>query len=377
MKLAIDFVLIVGILLSALALIGLFRVKQKRIPQYILIVFWCFILGIILFFYARLHQLRFLAYLTNYIEDGARFFIPPLIYIYIKSVFLKKFDLLRKNLVHFIPFIVFFVLYTIPKSLRLDFPVVQFIDQYVELALVMDIYGIVYFIFSLRLFYFVSKTMKHSYSYVSNRDFLWLEKFLVSFLIVLVVDLVVTISEISFGYDIFWDGYITIFFMIVAMIYIGYFGLTQSTIFLPEFLVHNHFARPSESSLRKSHLNEIEKAGLLKRFNELMYEEKLFLRPKLNLKILAEEMKVPERTLSAFFSEALNGTFYDIINDLRVEEVKKRLKTDNVKNYSITGIGLSSGFSSKSSFFRVFKNKTKLSPSAFRENVIKESHEQQ
>lgn len=377
LKLTVDFVLIVGILLNALAIIGLVRIKQKRTPQYILLVFWFFILGIIIFFYSKLHELYALAFWTNYIEDAARFFIPPLVYIYVKSIFHEKSNLIRKNLFHFVPFIAYFILYTLPNSMRWDFPVVRFIDQHIEPALVMDIFGILYFSLSLRLFYIVSKTLKHHYSNISNKDFLWLEKFLISFLIVLVVDLLITINEISFGYDVFWDGYITIFFMIIAMGYIGYYGLTQSTVFLPNFLVKDYIGISDDLKKKRPYLNQDQQNSLQERFNELMHTKKPYLQPTLDLKTLAEQMNVSERILSAFFKEVLNGNFYDSINHFRVEEAKEKLKSNNIKNYSITGIGLSSGFSSKSSFFRIFRKKTKLSPLAFREKALKESHEPQ
>ncbi len=370
MKLAVDFILILGIGLNILALWGLLRLKKKQIPQTILIVFWVFILGILVYFYSNLHGLTTLNFIANYIEDGARFIIPPLIYVYVKSIFLGKANLIRNNALHFVPFILYFLLYTLPQSLSLDFLPVRWINRYIELALVMDLYGIFYFVLSLRLFYAVDKTMKHSYSNLTNRDFLWLEKFLLSFLMVLVIDLFITISEMSFGYSVSWDGYITVFFIIVAMTYIGYYGLTQSTIFLPAFLVEGHILKSNAGLEQKPYLKEKEKDVLKEKFDQLMNGEKLYLLPDLNLKMLAYRMEVSERALSAFFNEVLSKNFYDSINDLRVVEAKKRLVSDKVKNLSIVGIGLSSGFNSKSSFYRVFKNRTGMSPSAYMENHI-------
>ena len=90
--------------------------------------------------------------------------------------------------------------------------------------------------------------------------------------------------------------------------------------------------------------------------------------------MFADRMEVSERKLSAFFSEVLNSSFYDSINSFRVEEAKTILKSNAIESHSITGIGLSCGFSSKSSFYRIFKNKTGMSPSVYRELALKESH---
>lgn len=364
MKILVDFVLIIGVVLNLLALVGLLRIRKKTLPQYILVFFWILILDILLYFYADLHRLRILSYLTYYMEDGVRLLIPPLIFLYVKSIFLDKPNLFKSNLFHFAPFISYFILYTVPKSFPTNIFYIQWIDQYINLALIQEMYGIVYFILSLNLFYHFKRRLKENFSSLDEKDFLWIQKFIVSFLIVLIVDLILTITEITFGYNVSWDGYITIFFIIIAIGYLGYYGLTQSTIFLPSFLVEKSNGQNSS----RNYLSNDQKQVLLKRFKECMDEEKLYLDPKLNLNLLAKRMDTSERTLSAFFYEMLGCSFYDSINGFRVNEAKIKLKSDNIKEYSIEGIGLSSGFSSKSSFYRVFKERTQLTPLAYRKS---------
>ncbi|GAB5551857.1 MAG: hypothetical protein Sapg2KO_14480 [Saprospiraceae bacterium] len=372
MKVAVGFILTIGILLNIIALIGLLRLKQKKLPQYILIVFWFLILSIFIFFYATLHDLRILRFIANYFQGGARFLIPPLIFLYIKSIFSNESGLLKKNLIHFTPFIIYFTLYTVPNSL--DFQIAELIDKHVNRALIKDVFGIVYFSLSIKLFYAVSKTMKQNYSHIKEKDFLWIEKFLICFLLVLIIDLLLTISEISFGYNVSWDGYITVFFITVAMSYIGYYGITQSEIFLPDFLIQKHITKNIELENKISYLKDDEKEELRGKFHKCMNEEKLYLLPDLNLKMIADKMEVSERKLSAFFGEVLNSSFYDSINSFRIAEAKTILKSNAVESHSITGIGLSCGFSSKSSFYRIFKNKTGVSPSVYRTLALKESH---
>ncbi len=371
MKLAADFIFIIGILLTIIALIGLLRLEQRKLPQWILIVFWSVILNTFIFFYAHLHELKTLKFITNFFQDGARFLTPPLIFLYIKSIFSNKPDLLKKNLIHFTPFIIYFVFYTVPASF--DFPYGKFIDGHIR-ALIKDVYGIVYFSISIRLFYVLSKSMKQNYSNIKEKDFLWIEKFLICFLLVRIVAFIGNGSEMLFGYDVSWDAYITISFMIVAMGYLGYYGITQSEIFLPDFLIQDHTTKNIELESKSAYLKEEEKDTLRQQFDRCLNEEKLYLLPDLNLKMLAERMDVSERKLSAFFGEVLNSSFYDSINSFRVEEAKAMLKSNAVESHSITGIGLSCGFSSKSSFYRIFKSKTEMSPSVYRTSALKGSH---
>ncbi|NRB64918.1 MAG: AraC family transcriptional regulator [Saprospiraceae bacterium] len=216
--------------------------------------------------------------------------------------------------------------------------------------------------------------MKQNYSSIKEKEFLWIEKFLICFLLVRIVAFVLNTSEILFGYDVSWDAYITISFMIVAMGYLGYYGITQSKIFLPDFLIEEHSKRDIESESKSSYLKDDEKDALRQKFDRCLKEEKLYLLPDLNLKMLADKMEVSERKLSAFFGEVLNSSFYDSINSFRVEEAKTMLRSNAVESHSITGIGLSCGFSSKSSFYRIFKSKTEMSPSVYRTSALKESH---
>ncbi|WCO03145.1 AraC family transcriptional regulator [Psychroserpens ponticola] len=375
MKLTVDFILVTGILLSSFAIIGVLRLNQKKTPQYILVVFWFLILSVIAYFYASLHDLKMLQFIMYYLENGVRFLIPPLLYLYVKSIFIDDHNLLKKSLKHFIVFGVYFISYTIPKSLIPDSNYIYMYQEYIpNWALVQDIFGIVYFILSLKLFYKVSRLMKQSYSNIVEKEFLWIEKFLISFLIVLIVDLIITITEMYFGYNVDWDGYITVLFMIIAMSYLGYYGLKQSTVFIPSFLIQTDDEQVIEEQKQALYLKTSEHDALKVKFQSCMKEDKIYLSPDLNLKVLADAMGISERKLSAFFSEVMHRSFYDSINLFRVEEAKTLLKSDVVESHSITGIGLTCGFSSKSSFYRIFKKRTQMSPLAYRKSVLKESH---
>ncbi|AXT53393.1 AraC family transcriptional regulator [Aquimarina sp. BL5] len=361
MKLALNFVLVIGIVLSILPIIGIVKLKEKKLPHYLLIVFWILILNIIIYFYATLHELTLLQFITNYLQNGVRFLIPPLLYVYVKSIFFKPSGLIRENIKHFIVFFIYFTAYILPKSLYPNATYIYTIHVYVpNWAIVQDIFGILYFIAALHLFYKFKNLLKVNYSNIREKDVLWIEKFLISFLIVLIVDLIITIVEIIVGYYVDWDAYITVFFLIFAMFYLGYYGLTQSTVFLPSFLTHMPIS--NDAKKESSYLKSIEKSMLKEKFRECMNEQKIFLLQDLNLKLLADKMDTSERKLSAFFSEVLSSNFHDTINAYRVEEAKAILTSKAMENHSIVGIGLSCGFSSKSSFYRIFKKSTSLTP---------------
>lgn len=96
-----------------------------------------------------------------------------------------------------------------------------------------------------------------------------------------------------------------------------------------------------------------------------MAREKYYLDPRLNLKTFAASLKLPPRTVSEHLNHGLDISFIDFVNHHRVEEVKERLKTEDRKLYSILGIALASGFNSKATFHRVFKQFTGVPPGKF------------
>jgi AraC-like DNA-binding protein len=63
----------------------------------------------------------------------------------------------------------------------------------------------------------------------------------------------------------------------------------------------------------------------------------------------------------------LNINFYTLINDYRVAEVQEKLKGKESKKYTLLAMAEDSGFQSKASFNRIFKNKTGMSPSKYRQ----------
>lgn len=372
MKLIIDFILIIGFLLNLIVLIGLIRLKEKKLPQKILIILWLIILINILHSYSALHNLRYFNRTTFIFEDGSRFVGAVLIFIYLKSLFFKHTKFVKKNFVHFIPFALYFVVYTIPRLVNLlsepdVFKHISIIDQSINLALVKDLYFLIYCFLSLKLFYRIKGNIKYHYSNINEKDFSWLEKFLISISLVILVDFIITLLEIFFQYNVIWDGFITLIFLVISVVYLGYYGLKQSTVFLPYFLLEKQLKNGNNKVLKSTESSEV----LKRKIEAVLKTDKKYLNPDLTLRVLAEEINLSERKLSSFLNNEMQISFYDFINSYRIIEAKRRLLSNEYEKYTIEGIGHSCGFNSRSSFFKVFKNETGISPSAFKKTAKK------
>ncbi len=119
-------------------------------------------------------------------------------------------------------------------------------------------------------------------------------------------------------------------------------------------------AKYEHSSLKEEEMNNIYEALL-----SLFEDQEIYLQPKLCVQDLANELKVTPHILSQTLNLKTGQTFYDFVNGYRVEHLKELLKDPANAQYTILALGLESGFNSKASLNRIFKNHTGKTPSAF------------
>jgi len=97
----------------------------------------------------------------------------------------------------------------------------------------------------------------------------------------------------------------------------------------------------------------------------LIEKESLFLKGTFSLRELANILDTNPKYLSQAINGHLDSNFADFLNSYRVEEAKKKLLDPNNQHLTLEAIGLSAGFSSKSTFFRAFKKHTEFTPNQF------------
>ena len=90
--------------------------------------------------------------------------------------------------------------------------------------------------------------------------------------------------------------------------------------------------------------------------------------PALSVDRLARHLATNSAYLSRAFNDGLGLSFNDAINQLRVDAVQAQL-ADPAETRDLLAIAFEAGFSSKSSFNRVFKARTGETPSGFRDRL--------
>lgn len=125
------------------------------------------------------------------------------------------------------------------------------------------------------------------------------------------------------------------------------------------FKTETRLARYKESRVKGLDILQI-----LKRLDDLMNLEKLYLNEDLSLATLAKRLELDSHQLSEILNSRLGSTFRNYVNQFRLEEATKLLLER--PDMTILSIIYASGFNSKSSFHKLFQNRFGDSPQNYR-----------
>lgn len=128
---------------------------------------------------------------------------------------------------------------------------------------------------------------------------------------------------------------------------------------------------------KKNNNNDSLNDNLLNRLLQYMEDEKPYLKSKLTIADVASYLKCDESELSQLLNTNMDINFANFINLYRVTEVKTKLDNGFLSKYTQTALAEQCGFSSKTTFYRVFKNVTGMTPLEYykSKNLINESAE--
>jgi AraC-like DNA-binding protein len=147
-----------------------------------------------------------------------------------------------------------------------------------------------------------------------------------------------------------------LYFLIVLVLFCGTTG----------YLLHRnrHKTRKERSGglvIERDKADEI-----TKKVTYLFDVEKVFRKEDVSVQSISEKLSIPSYQLSWVINKKMNATFSELVNSYRIEEVKKRLASSLDMDKTILEIAFDAGFNTKTSFNRVFKKLTKMTPSQYR-----------
>lgn len=217
-----------------------------------------------------------------------------------------------------------------------------------------------------------NKKVMAFYSDVQHRE---VSNIRCTLLFLLITAIVSSISNI-FGKDFFVDNpYLLSIPSIahsVALFGVSYAGYKQS--FSIRELIQDQLPLCNNETDQEENKDESEVLGslyddLYERMEHLLKEEQIFRNSDLRLNDLASHLGTNRTYVSRLIKNKENSNFCDYINSHRIKYAKQLLSSQESEQMTLDEIALKAGFSSKSSFYRVFTKMEETSPAKYMKEI--------
>lgn len=394
----IDFGLIAGMFFIFLLIFFLIR-SGKDITRILLIILFSNAFFFLLYYYGYLYRSNIIGAIAVFFGHGVGYLLGPVILFLLKSLVLPQEKIIKPLLRNLIPFFIVFVFCNIPLSIAMATDhLTSFHLFYIGIEPYFNFlengFVGVYLIITLRFLSELKNLFEENYSILEKNDLSWYRQLVIGLCIIILIDTCCTIYEMFFP-EIPWNiGTIIAFLFVGFYLYLGYKGMFQSRILMPEFLlqkirnsdqldlatISNRESDDISENIEKGHTirqldvfsgGEIE--SIKEKLNQVLEIDKIFLDEELNLTEMSDNIGITNKKLSELLNQHLNTNFYNLINDYRIKEVLEKFEKGDTTKFTIMSIANDCGFQSKASFYRIFKQKTGVSPSEYIK-IKKETH---
>lgn len=318
------------------------------------------------------------------------YLMGPIIFFYTQSLLNPSFSLSKKDIIHFIPGILYLILissfwvydcfiygdyYFYEDQADKDFDSWYQYTGFASMALY----------FGLSLLYY-NKYRKLIVQVTSNADtllFQWIRNYLFAFLTMILIRISFTILSLFFPELDSYQGTWWFFLMFALVLYYiavsGYANVVNAKIpfqmsvfdrapILLSAASTNH--ADNENTIDIEHETyepafspEIEhwKAQIEK----ILIQEKLYQNPEFTLTDLAKKINTNAAVVSKAINQGFQMNFNDFINHYRVEAVKYLIEKGEHQKSTLLGLAFDCGFNSKATFNRAFKKSTGKTPKEY------------
>lgn len=262
----------------------------------------------------------------------------PLIYFYVLKITRREFKIRPKYLWHFSPLLL---------SLMVGYPLLQ---------LLVFISAGSYLYASNKLVERIYRRMK--FNDTSDRyrsEFTWLQRLLTGLGLSWLLLMLYMLADYFFDHKLPGTiGYLLYLLLAIMMIWMAASAL----------------ARPDEGLLpQAAPFKPLLPAGLKQKgvwLTEAMKANLYYQDAELSLRSLAETLGMQPNDLSRIINQVLKKNFNDFINEYRVAEVIDKMHNPAYNKLTLLGIAMDSGFNSKSTFNRIFRDMTGKTPAEYK-----------
>ncbi|MDO3640567.1 FtsX-like permease family protein [Mucilaginibacter sp. L3T2-6] len=313
-------------------------------------------------------DINFKVYYTHWSRLPLNFSLAlgPLIYFYVLKITRPEYKIRWKDLLHFSPLVFELCVFglQVDESIRTGTDtyktiVFQHLNPVIQCVALISI--VIYLVLSCRL---INNFHRQLMPYVSQRSryvLRWLYRLLSGYKVICLFWLSFTVANSLYHSAFLSPGYLFYLLSAIIMIWIAIAALLRREVDLPVAIPLAVKPLPSADLIQKG-------AWL----RETIEKKRLYEDAELTLNSLAEKLDIHHHELSRIVNAAFGKNFNDFINEYRIREVGSKIKDPAYDHITLLGIAFESGFNSKSTFNRVFKEMTGKSPAEYKKGLKKE-----
>lgn len=303
-----------------------------------------------------------------FISKSGFFLLAPLLFLYVKSLCQKNFQLKKIDLLHLIPFSLILVFESITATLLLSESAATntifyaiFVTNQGKIFWTSNLIQILlYIITMLRMPQFFGTKTKDLYSPAETKNLKWLKSLLLllvfHWIFITSQAVLITLNISNRTLLSLLSLYSIVIFLVFATILV-FKGLKLSKIFSVIEEKSKYANSPLPDNIIKKYANDL---------SDYMKNHKPYLISSLTLNDLSENLSIPSWQLSQIINEHFQQNFFNYINSHRIEEAKRLLSDSNNGHRTVLEILYEVGFNSKSAFNIAFKKHTGITPSQFK-----------
>jgi AraC-like DNA-binding protein len=333
--------------------------------------------------YAGWYTVDLLRDILFYLPFQQLFLLGPVLYFYVQSLLNPSFRIKKKDFLHFLPgflYLVFILIVFITDKIILKDYYFYADGRDMDLDFWYQFSGLISMVFYLFLsLRFYARYREMAFATVSFAEailFNWIRRFLLAFLLILLLRVLFFILNPEWGEfgSKFWYYlcFSLLFYYISISGYLtavrGEFPLSMAVFQTENTGLELPKSSPSKTSLSKT--TPIEDLENWKaQIEELMQVQRIFENPSLTLREMAQLLDTNSKQVSQVINQGFQKNFNDFVNDYRTEAMIGKLKAGEHQQKSLLGLALDCGFNSKSTFNRAFKKATNKTPRRFIEEM--------
>ena len=376
-------------------LLFIYNWKSNPTTLYLSLVFiiMC-LLGITHYFMLNSDSRFWLAVFFNHFAP-IMFLLGPSLYFYVRGTLEDVYTLSKKDVVHFIPAVIALI-GTIPyifQSFEKKLSIADSIIKNVNCVNQIDV----------NLFYNISGSFVlralFGFSYILYCFFILWKKYptkinilqvpikqywvtyrwliiLVSSLFILTFSL--AISALKPTSLVLRENFPTYGVILYQITGITYFVMSISILLFPEILygMPKRIDQPTTKKKKtksKAVSDEDPFFDVNESIIDYLHTNKPYLNPDFDISDIAFDLKIPQNHVSYCISNIMNTRFTKLKSELRIQHAIELLKDGHNSSITIDGIGIQSGFKTRSYYYEVFKKETGFTPSEYLENIKKKA----